>query len=303
MASPLAQGLFVRAIGESGGAFSATQPWQPAAIREAADAAFMEKAAGTSDLAALRALSADDILKASKAKVEGAGAHFTADIDGYFLPESVASIYAEGKQAHIPLLAGWNHDEGGGGSVLRGLHGQSPLEALHDLAEKSFPTRSAEFLSVYAATDDTTAGRALQDYAGDRFIAYSTWAWLEAQVKTGEAPVYRYKFDRPAPADKFHPADAGTFHSDDIEYVFGVLDSRPGAVWSPDDYKLSDLIETYWTNFAKTGNPNGGDAPNWPQYKPEDWLVMHLDATSEASPDTHRNRDLFLQQAWSQAEK
>jgi hypothetical protein len=77
--------------------------------------------------------------------------------------------------------------------------------------------------------------------------ATSRRRWLEAQVKTGEAPVYRYHFELPAPVDKFHPAGGGAFHSDDIEYVFGTLDSREGAQWRPEDRALSDLIGQYWT--------------------------------------------------------
>jgi para-nitrobenzyl esterase len=74
-------------------------------------------------------------------------------------------------------------------------------------------------------------------------------------------------------------------------------------VWPPEDQKLSDLVETYWTNFAKTGNPNGGDAPQWPQYDAKGgWQLMHLDVTSQAGPDQHRERDLFLQSVWVRKE-
>jgi para-nitrobenzyl esterase len=119
-------------------------------------------------------------------------------------------------------------------------------------------------------------------------------------VKTGGQPVYRYHFERPSPSDKYHPAGSGAFHSDEIDYVFGTLDSRPDAHWQPEDYKLSDLVETYWTNFAKTGDPNGGDLPKWPQYNESDgWQIMHLDVDSQAGPDPYRARYLFLQSVWS----
>ena len=64
--------------------------------------------------------------------------------------------------------------------------------------------------------------------------------WLEEQVKTGKAPVYRYYFALGNPGDRFHTPASGAFHSDDIEYVFGTLDSRPEAMWRPEDRKLSD---------------------------------------------------------------
>jgi para-nitrobenzyl esterase len=173
------------------------------------------------------------------------------------------------------------------------------LESLRELASKQFGSRSGEFLSAYAASTDAEAVRVLDDYAGDSFIAHSTWAWLEAQVKTGDAPVFRYHFDLGSPGDPNHPASIGAFHSDDIEYVFGNLDSRKGAHWRPEDYQLSELMQNYWTNFARTGNPNGPNLPDWPSYNAAGkWQVMHLGPNAKAEPDQHRDRYVFLQQVW-----
>jgi para-nitrobenzyl esterase len=321
MASPLAQGLFARAIGESGAAFNNDKVMlKPLAEREQQDAAFVSAVFGTNDLASLRGLSAESLMEGARKNIPGIPAHFGADVDGWFLPESVADLFREGKQAHIPLLAGWNRDEPSALAVYtRTAHSevtpsgvqqdaaaarsalQPPtIASFRETAESNFGSRTDEFLKLYPDGTDAEALRSAIDFNGDEFIAFATWEWLEAQVATGHAPVYRYHFERPAPADEFHPAGSGAFHSDDIEYVFGTLDSRPRARWSPDDYKLSDLIETYWTNFAKTGNPNGGDAPNWPQYDASDnWQIMHLDVDAHAGPDPWRARYLFLQSAWA----
>jgi para-nitrobenzyl esterase len=218
------------------------------------------------------------------------------DIDGYFLPESVPQVFKENKQAHVPLLAGWNRDEP---SALA-VNSPTPptAQSFQELAQKDFGDQAAEFLKVYPATTDAEAVRSAIDYSGARFLTFATWEWLEAQVADGGA-AWRYHFERPAPADKYHPAGSGAFHSDEIEYVFGTLDSRPEAVWQPEDKKLSDLMQTYWTNFARTGDPNGGEAPKWPQYTAADgWQVMHLDVDSHAAPDDHRDQWLFLQGAW-----
>ena len=237
-----------------------------------------------------------DILKAVNAKTTPPPPHFGPDVDGYFLPDSVPNIYAAGNQAHIPLLAGWNADEVRGAVLLAPK--RPTADSFTTQAQTEFGANAQKFLAVYPAATDAEALTSAGDFVSDRFIAFSTWRWLEAQVATGKAPVYRYRLDLGSPGDKYHPAILGAFHSDDIEYVFGTLDSRHEAVWRPEDRKLSDQMGAYWTNFARTGDPNGPNLPKWPTYGPTEWQVMHLDATCEARPDDHRDRYLFLDQVW-----
>jgi len=299
MASPLSKGLIAKAIGESGGAFrSNSLGYPPLAKAEQDDAVWAQAAFNTSNLSDLRKLSPDDLVKAAEAKTTPRPPRFGPDVDGYFLPQSVPDIYAAGQQAHIPLLAGWNADEARAQVIDNPI--QPTVASFTAQATKEFGDRAQDFLAVYSAATDAEAVQSAGDYTSDRFIAYSTWAWLEAHVKTGQAPVYRYRLDLGSPGDKFHPAAVGAFHSDDIEYVFGTLDSRQQATWRPEDRALSDQIQQYWTNFARTGDPNGPNLPTWPTYAPAtNWQVMHLNATSEARPDTQRPRDLFLDSAWS----
>jgi para-nitrobenzyl esterase len=296
MASPQSQGLFVRAMGESGGAFP-QHGFMQAAQQEQQVAVFVRTAFGTDDLAKLRAMSAEDLLRA--ASKSGSMRVFWPDVDGAFLPQSVPAIYAAGQQAHVPLLAGTNQDEGTAMVIYSPQ--KVTLASWQAMAQQQFGKQAGEFLQNYAATNDAQALRAAEDYAGDRFIAYSTWAWLEAQEQTGGKPVYRYRFDLGSPGDPNHSAASGAFHSDDIEYVFGNLDSRAGAHWRPEDRQLSEEMQSYWTNFAKTGDPNGPGLPHWPTYNAADgWQVLHLDATTQAEPDAQRARDLFLQTQWQQ---
>ena len=294
MASPMAKDTLAHAIGESGGAFSrGTLPFPTLAVAEAKDEAFARDVLGKTSLADLRAIPAEQLLTAMAAKRSqgGPGVRFGPDVDGIFLPASVPDIFTAGKQAHIPLLAGWNHDEGSFAKA------PTTLAEYHDYADKTWGPHSADFLKVYAADSDQQANRAAVDAASDQFIADSTWEWIEAQVATGGAPVYRYRFDEPSPGDPFHPGNAA-FHSDEIEYVFGTLNNRAAAPWTSADYKLSDEMQQYWVNFAKTGNPNGPGLPEWPTYNAAgNWEVMHLDATPQAEPDTHRDRYLFLRTA------
>ena len=299
MASPLSKNLIAKAIGESGGAFhSSGLGYPPLAKAEQEDAAFAQAAFNTSSLAALRKLSVDDLVNAANAKTTPRPPRFGPDVDGYFLPQSIPGIYAASQQAHIPLLAGWNADEARAQVINAPI--QPTVATFTAQATKDFADRAQDFLAVYPATTDAEATQSAGDFASDRFIVYSTWAWLEAQVNTGHAPVYRYRLDLGSPGDRFHPAAIGAFHSDDIEYVFGTLDSRQQATWRPEDRALSNQIQQYWTNFARTGDPNAPGLPTWPTYTPAtNWQVMHLNTTSEAQPDTQRARYLFLDSVWS----
>lgn len=296
IAAPGTKGLFIRAIGESGGAFG-NLAYPPLKEAEQASDAFALRAFGTDDIAKLRAIPAKVLQKAEMNPAYGP-AQFWPDVDGYFLPESPAAIYAQGKQAHVPVLGGSNRDEGTAQVVF---HKPLPtLASMHAFAKNEFGSKAGEFLSAYHATDNAQALRAMEDYSGDAFIAFSTWAWENAQQKTSEHPVYRYYFALPSPGDPHHPKAMGAFHSDDIEYVFGTLKSRLGAHWRPEDYRLSKQMVDYWTNFAKTGNPNGAGLPKWPQWDAADhWQVMHLNATSVAKPSFRRQRYEFLKTQWS----
>jgi para-nitrobenzyl esterase len=298
MASPLSRNLFQKAIGESGGAVASSRPPdQTREQREQTDSAFALATYGTSKLAELRRIPTEDIIRPI---VNSRSApRFGPNVDGYFFPKSVAEIYAAGEQAHVPLLAGWNADEGRGGLVSG--NNRFSAAGFAAQAKTEFPDHTAEFLKLYPDTNEEQALDSAADYAGDKFIAFSTWSWLEAQVATGGVPVYRYKFALGNPGDRYHTPADGAFHSDDIEYVFGTLDFRPEAVWRLEDRKVSDEIQLYWTNFARTGNPNGTGVPHWPKYGPEEWQVMHLDKVSGAQPDIHRSRYLFLNSVWGKA--
>ncbi len=286
MASPLAQGLFQRAIGESGAFFGTVLNLKPLPASEHADAEFAEFI-GAHSLVDLRAKPAAELLAAAAKQGD---IRFAPNVDGYFLPHSVVDIFASGKQSHVPLLAGWNRDEGSYDSIFQK---ESPTAAnFVAYAHQHFGDRADEFLKLYPAGNDEQAKRSAQDLAGDQFIAFSTWKWLEMQGATGKSALYRYEFDD-APPGGDSPS-RGAYHSAEIEFVFGTLASK-NLPWRPEDKALSDLMSTYWSNFAKNGDPNGTGLPGWPAYNNQGrYSVMHLDANSHEAPDDHRARYEFL---------
>jgi para-nitrobenzyl esterase len=312
MASPLGKGLFEHAIGESGGAFeNPHHKSQTINEREEQDADFARTQLHAETAEQLRALPADQLLQAQTAAAH-TGISFFPGVDGYFLPQTPDAIFAAGKQNDVPLLAGWNHDEGGsgkaetvvtptGGSTApTAANAPSDLDRLKAIAEKDFPGHEQEFLQAFSAKTNAEAVTRIAQYDADQFIAYGTWAWLEAQTQTGQAPVYRYHFELVPPSDSLFPNRYGVFHSDDIEYVFGNLDSRPGVQWRPEDYTMSNDMMTYWTNFAKTCDPNGSGLPQWPTYTAASGSkIMVLTVPPFAEKDPLRDQFLFLQTAYA----
>jgi len=285
MASPVAKGLFQKAIGESGSGFALRSDARSLEEVEKKDDEWVASL-GVKSLEELRALPTEKLLDAAKGKKLPNG--YPPYVDGKFLTETVEAVYAAGKQAHVPLLAGWNLDEG----AFVATHNVT-VESWKSYVSDHFKDRAEEFLKLYPGDSDAQALRSAIDYGGDDFIAFGTWKWIEAQRKTGESPVYRYRFELAAPPNKDYPGGLFAFHSDDIVYVFGTLNSRPGAEWRPEDRELSDHMMSYWTNFAKTGDPNGPGLSKWPTYDKDDSLI-HLDSIITAGPDTQRPRYEFL---------
>jgi len=302
MASPLSRNLFQKALGESGAFF----PVGPAAgmqlkpVTETAQAGVkFAESVGARTLAELRSKSGDELLQAA-AKLNG-GFAFGPNIDGYFLPASVAAIFARGEQAHVPLLAGWNADEG---KMFVLANPQKPTAKIFaDQAHARFGNDAPEFLKLYPALTDADAVRSAQDLAGDDFIAFSTWKWLDMQLQTaGNSPVYQYLFEqvpKVKPGAMMGPLpaiEAGSKHAGEIEYVFETLTSQEGVPWADDDFKVSEEMANYWVNFVKAGNPNGIGLPIWPASSKKDgYQVMYLNGKgSRAAADPHRGRYEFL---------
>jgi para-nitrobenzyl esterase len=303
MASPLSRNLMAGVIGESGAMIS-TLPPQPLAAAEQNGARFGVEA-GARNLAALRAMSAEQIQEAlTKTK----GLHFGPTLDGYFLPKTLVEIFAAGEQARIPLLAGSNTQEQSARSVLG--QGDPTSETLANAIRKFYGDRAEGVVKAYAASTPDEVYEAAMHLASARFIAYGTWKWTELQTKTGGKPVYRYLYARPRPpylgmpgqAPEPAPAAAslpagpqGAVHSAEIQYAMGNLDLDTRYRWEPADHAVSKLMQAYFVNFIKTANPNGPGLPEWPVYGASSgYQLMRIDVESRAEAEPHRDRYLAL---------
>jgi para-nitrobenzyl esterase len=297
MASPLAKGMFRRAIGESGAFFSARRPPKTHSETEKTNADFVKKTLSTDSVQLLRAKPTIEILEA--ASRQGAPGFF-ANIDGYFLPQSPERIFAAGKQNDVQLLAGWNADEGDWESIFEGekATAENFAEKVHDL----YGPDTDAILKLYPSGSEAELKRSAADLAGDRFIAFGTWKWMEMQLKTGHQQVFRYRFDHTLPLavneeksedepeyKKAEPKVPRAPHASEIEYVFEVLSSKD-LPWRPEDEKVSDLMSSYWANFAKKGDPNSEGLPHWPVYNQDGYQVMHITVEPHAAPEENRAR-------------
>ncbi|GAB3320598.1 carboxylesterase family protein [Larkinella ripae] len=312
MASPLSKNLMAGAIGESGSLLGGLPP-VPLATGEEAGVAFA-KFVGANSLADLRAIPADQLLEATgKPGVP----RFSATVDGYFFPKTPLEIFTAGEQAQVPLLAGWNSEEMNARAVL----GQEKptAENYANAVKRLYNERADEVLKLYPGATEEEIMESATALASDRFLAYSTWKWADLQSKTGgNKPVYRYYYSRPRPAMvpemgnaapglaggvvkatdanavKIPPA-RGAVHSAEIEYAMGNLSKNKVYAWTPEDHKVSEVMQTYFANFVKTGNPNGKGLPNWPAINNANPVpFMQIDVNTRLETEKNRARYLFL---------
>lgn len=308
MASPLSKNLIHGAIGESGAGINPTLAPVSLAEAEKTGLEFLEKA-GVKSIAEARKLSAKDLLEIYQ---ESQRFGFPVVIDQHFLPKTLPEIFEAGEQAQVPLLLGWNSAEIPGQSFMQGK--PYSKEAFIEKVKEAYPDQSEEILALYAHETPDQVEYSATDLASDRFIVYSTWKWFDLHRNHSQQPVYRYLFgklspplvdknltaglaggtvrsENPTPA----PKQIGARHAAEIEYAMGNLHLVKEFAWTTDDLKASKTMFDYFTNFVKTGNPNGGENPNWSAAKAGDTNppVMVIDTESKENKAAHDSRYLF----------
>lgn len=268
-ASPLAKGLIHGAISQSGGSFGPTRPTtypgENMKTLEQAEQAGLEYAnrVGAASIADLRKLDADKLPMGM-----GMGSAWPI-VDGYVIPDDQFKLYEAGKYNDIPVLIGYNSDEG-----LSFPSGRTPVDFVTNV-QRRFGPFADSLLRAYPLTDNEVK-RSARNLMRDAAFGWHTWSWARLQSKTGKSKVFLYYFDQhPVREEGSLHADHGTPHGVDVPFVFKNLDkNNPNTTQS--DLDVSEIMATYWTNFAKNGHPNGESVNEWPAFSNEIPVVMHL---------------------------
>jgi para-nitrobenzyl esterase len=276
-ASPLAKGLFRGAISQSGGSFGpsrpTTYPGENLKLLKTAEQdglAYAERA-GASSIAELRNIPADSLPGGW-----GMGSAWPV-IDGYVIPDDQYRLYEAGDYNDVPVLIGYNSDEGASFSRER-----TP-EAYIAGVEERYGKFADTLVKAYPAGENDVPKTA-RDLARDATFGWHTWSWARLQSRTGKSKIFYYYFDQHPDYPEDSPRYGyGSPHGQDIAYVFMHLDaSNPRT--TPSDLEISEAMGTYWTNFAKRGDPNGEGVPEWPAFTEADPVVMYLGPTPHIGP-------------------
>ena len=268
-ASPLAKGLFHGAISQSGGSFgpyrSTTYPGENMKLLSFAEKQgleFMEKA-GAKSLADLRNIPAD------KLPMGFGQPGAWPIIDGYVVPDDQHLLYERKKYNDTPILIGYNSDEGASFAPPK-----TPKEYV-DGTNKRYGKFADELIKAYPV-EETKVPKTARDLARDAAFGWQTWSWARLQAQTGKSKVFYYYFDQ----HPDYPADSprhgyGSPHGQDVGFVFGHINPNSQEK-TPSDADVSETIMTYWTNFAKYGDPNGKGVPKWEPFSIQKPGVMHF---------------------------
>jgi para-nitrobenzyl esterase len=270
MASPLAKGLFRRAIIESSAMFGTAGPAAKLASVEEGGRKLVTEL-GAPSIAALRDMPAAQIVALVGRKFAAYG--LQPAIDGWVLPRSLPEAIATEQQNGTELMVGSTANEG-----TQGMPPTTP-EALRTTVKQWFGTQAGPIAALYTGTDPDAATVA-QDQLQSDYLAAQARVTAALLTRQGH-PAWVYSFNRPAPGSD--PVEVGAFHCAELVYVFGTQNTvdRP---WEEIDRRLSDVMSSYWVRFAATGNPNGPNLPEWPAYDEQSRHAKEFGSRTNVGP-------------------
>ena len=280
MASPLTSGLFHKAIGQSAACL----------VKEKRDANGQQRGARLAQLALgesgaqdsesqvtakqLRSIDNQSLLSAMENSPWSEGSRIV--VDGWVLPEAPVDVFNANQQAKVPLLVGSLANEG---HELLPLNNALTESELDQYLSKTFAETAPKLKALYAEDLAISPGMALREILTDAFMAMSMRGWAQYN-HNADQPTYLYYMDYVPPAYQIYlfddpnlnlpggPRSTGAYHSGDLAYVFNNV-GKTGDFWLEEDFAMARAMSSYWTNFAKTGNPNGANLPNWARYEPQ----------------------------------
>ena len=259
VASPLAKGLFHKAIGHSGGILGSNRGVSLAMAE--ANGTKLVSQLGAGSIEDLRVMPAEELL----AKAGKFNPPYSPVLDGYFLPTNIESHYASDLHNDVPVLTGWVTGDG----ALSGNTQTQPQDFKQQI-KKNYPQQAAQLLKLFPADNATVATASNSKMRRLSFGAVPAITWAQYN----RSPVYVYEFDHvPAPKPDF--PDYGAFHTADVPFALHTLDTwqRP---WRATDLSMEKMMSQYWINFIKTGSPNGKGLTQWHAYESKNKSVMQL---------------------------
>jgi len=299
-ASPLAKGLFQGAISESGGSFGPIHggnrgPGENLYTLPEAEKLGADWAAkfGAPTAQQLRTIPADKLLSMAQ------GAPSWPIVDGVVIPDDQYKLYKNGKYNDVPILAGYNSDEGASFSP------PATPDAYIEGVRKRYGLYAERLLELYPPGDSKVA-KSARDLTRDAAFGWHTWTWARLQAATGKSKVFLYYFDQ----HPDYPADSprvgfGAPHAAELPYVFQHFGLPRRAPATPDDLAISEVMASYWTTFAKAGDQNGSGLPKWPEFRgigsPTMYLVINPHEGPVENEDGLKALDAYF--AWRRSEE
>jgi para-nitrobenzyl esterase len=308
VASPLAAGLFHKAIGHSGSCLGDRMTLHGETGEEGSGPSAHDlglnlaravdvEGEGADAIAALRAVPAETLLESTQGDARSPG----IQIDGWVVPRQMGEIFAAGDHNKMPVMTGWMSDEG---TALFAALPALELEAFEAEIESRYGEHAEAILEEYADQISVSTKSALQAIQADQAFGWGARTWLR-EVERAGSPAYHYFFTRSPPVYLLYlpdrppieipegPRGYGAYHSGDLAYAFANQE-LVGSGWDDLDREISRVMSQYWVNFARTGDPNGEGVPEWPRYEAASDRGIELGAEIRAVSQIRKAKlDLF----------